>query len=204
MFKALKEKLFSVRQRLETTIVEQEPLADEGATASVPFAHEPALSDTGSTQVSSPSSESPEKKSPSLAQKVVSLVRDREFIISSKDIEDSLSDLEIGLLESDVAFSAADAILTKVREDLTGSKRKIGSSVNAIITHALSDALLSVLGEGVDILEFIKSHEKPVKILFTGVNGTGKTTSVAKVAHFLTTHGCTVAIGAGDTFRAGA
>ena len=61
-----------------------------------------------------------------------------------------------------------------------------------------------VLGEGVDILEFIRSSEKPVKILFTGVNGTGKTTSVAKVAHFLTTHGCTVVIGAGDTFRAGA
>ena len=55
-----------------------------------------------------------------------------------------------------------------------------------------------------DILEFISSREKPVKILFTGVNGTGKTTSVAKVAHFLTKNGMKVAIGAGDTFRAGA
>lgn len=204
MFKALKEKLFSVRQRLETTMVEQQPLADEGAAVHAPIAHEPAISGTGSVQTSSLSDDSREKRSPTFAQKVVSLVRDREFIISPKDIEDSLSDLEIGLLESDVAFSAADAILTRVRDDLTGSKRKIGSSVDAIISQALSDALLSVLGEGVDILEFIKSHDKPVKILFTGVNGTGKTTSVAKVAHFLTTHGCTVAIGAGDTFRAGA
>ena len=204
MFKALKEKLFSVRQRLETTIEEQQPLADEGLPALTPLANEPVFVDSNSAGVSPPESDNKEKKSPSLAQKVVSLVRDREFIISAKEIEDSLSDLEIGLLESDVAFSAADAILTRVRDDLTGSKRKIGSSVDAIITHALSDALLSVLGEGVDILEFIKSREKPVKILFTGVNGTGKTTSVAKVAHFLTTHGCTVAIGAGDTFRAGA
>jgi fused signal recognition particle receptor len=145
-----------------------------------------------------------EKKAPGFAQKVVSLVRDREFIISSKDIEDSLSDLEIGLLESDVAFSATDAILSRVRDDLTGSKRKIGTSVDAVITSALSDALLSVLGEGVDVLQFIASREKPVKILFTGVNGTGKTTSVAKVAHYLTRNGLSVAIGAGDTFRAGA
>ncbi|PKL59996.1 MAG: signal recognition particle-docking protein FtsY, partial [Methanomicrobiales archaeon HGW-Methanomicrobiales-4] len=125
MFKALKEKLFSVRQRLETTIVEQKPLAEEGMTAPAPLAHEPALSDAGPEPIS-PVGESQEKKFPTLAQKVVSLVRDREFIISQKDIEDSLSDLEIGLLESDVAFSAADAILTRVREDLTGSKRKIG------------------------------------------------------------------------------
>jgi fused signal recognition particle receptor len=206
MFKALKEKLFSARQRLETTIGEQQPAAGEEVPVPVPFAgEEAASSEDEPVPVKSPlTGDSRERKSPSLAQKVVALVRDREFIISAKDLEDSLSDLEIGLLESDVAFSAADAILSRVREDLTGSKRKIGSSVDAIITHALSDALLSVLGESVDILEYIKSREKPVKILFTGVNGTGKTTSVAKVAHFLTRHGCTVVIGAGDTFRAGA
>lgn len=204
MFKALKEKLFSVRQRLETTITEQQPSEKEEIAAPTPIAPELSSSETGSVRSVPQDTEGREKRSPSFTQKVVSLVRDREFIISSKDIEETLSDLEIGLLESDVAFSAADAILTRVRDDLTGSKRKIGSSVDAIISKALSDALLSVLGEGVDILEFIRSHEKPVKILFTGVNGTGKTTSVAKVAHFLTTHGFTVAIGAGDTFRAGA
>lgn len=202
MFKALKEKLFSVRQRLETTISEQpkeapdtpSPLLDSPVPSSPSQSPEPA----------EPEEDSRDKKKPGFAQKVVSLVRDREFIISEKDIEDSLSDLEIGLLESDVAFSATDAILTKVREDLTGSKRKIGTSVDSVITNALSEALLSVLGEGVNILDFIASREKPVKILFTGVNGTGKTTSVAKVANFLTKNGLTVAIGAGDTFRAGA
>lgn len=206
MFKALKEKLFSVRQRLETTISEKQPPADTPFDSkSSPSSDElPAPAATESVQAGSPDSGEKDKKSPSFAQKVVSLVRDREFIISAKDIDESLSDLEIGLLESDVAFSATDAILTRVRDDLTGSKRKIGTSVDAIIISALSDALLSVLGDGVDILEFIASREKPVKILFTGVNGTGKTTSVAKVAHFLTKNGLKVAIGAGDTFRAGA
>jgi fused signal recognition particle receptor len=206
MFKALKEKLFSVRQRLETTISEQEsaaaPCEDQ---ASVSAGKIPAPPASGSAQGDIPAPEKEKgKKSPSFTQKVVSLVRDREFIISSRDIDESLSDLEMGLLESDVAFSATDAILTRVREDLTGSTRKIGTSVDDVITGALSDALLSVLGEGVDILEFIESREKPVKILFTGVNGTGKTTSVAKVARFMMKNGLTVAIGAGDTFRAGA
>ncbi len=208
MFKALKEKLFSVRQRLETTISEQP--ADDGAASATQETPEPVVPQASQPQpapvtpVAHADEGTKEKKAPGFAQKVVSLVRDREFIISEKDIEESLSDLEIGLLESDVAFSATDAILTKVRADLTGSKRKIGTSVDSVITNALSDALLSVLGEGVNILDFIASREKPVKILFTGVNGTGKTTSVAKVANYLTKNGLTVAIGAGDTFRAGA
>jgi len=61
-----------------------------------------------------------------------------------------------------------------------------------------------VLGQGFDLIGFIKSHDHPVKILFTGVNGTGKTTTVAKVASYLKKNGCTAVIGAGDTFRAGA
>jgi fused signal recognition particle receptor len=109
-----------------------------------------------------------------------------------------------GLLESDVAFSVTEAILSRIKSDLTGSKRKIGTSVDSIVRDALSDALLGVLGEGVDICAFIRDHERPVKILFTGVNGTGKTTSIAKVARFLQKNGFSVVLGAGDTFRAGA
>ena len=206
MFKALKEKLFSVRQRLETTIGDHQPVSDAVATPEpdLPETDRSAPDVVTPSRPADPAKDDGQKKKPSFTQKVVSLVRDHEFIISAKEIEESLSDLEIGLLESDVAFSAADAILTHVRGDLTGSKRKIGSSVDAIITNALSDALLSVLGDGVDIGQFIDSREKPVKILFTGVNGTGKTTSVAKVASYLRDHGYTVVIGAGDTYRAGA
>ncbi|HWQ67036.1 MAG TPA: signal recognition particle-docking protein FtsY [Methanospirillum sp.] len=208
MFKALKEKLSSVRQRLENTIGEQPP-ADIPISPAAPDTVPTILTDV--TDAPPVSAESPapviaekEKRAPSFTDKVVSLVRDREFIISQKDIEEPLNELEMGLLESDVAFSATETILSRIREDLTGSKRKIGTSVGAIVTASLADALLAVLGEGIDILEFIKTHEKPVKILFTGVNGTGKTTSVAKVASYLTKNGLTVAIGAGDTFRAGA
>ena len=70
--------------------------------------------------------------------------------------------------------------------------------------RALRSALLEVLGPGFDLAGYVAAHERPVKILFTGVNGTGKTTTIAKVAHFLKKSGFSVVIGAGDTFRAGA
>jgi fused signal recognition particle receptor len=64
--------------------------------------------------------------------------------------------------------------------------------------------LLDVLGTGFDLVQYIKTHPRPVKILFTGVNGTGKTTTIAKIGFFLKKQGFAVVIGAGDTYRAGA
>jgi fused signal recognition particle receptor len=64
--------------------------------------------------------------------------------------------------------------------------------------------LLVVLGTGFNLVEYIQTHDRPVKILFTGVNGTGKTTTVAKIGVYLKKLGYTVVIGAGDTYRAGA
>jgi len=190
MFKALKEKLFSARKKLEHSLEEASPVPIE-------------KSQTSLKEEQCDVSE--EKKSgPTFTEKIVSFVRDREFIISDKDIADILDELEMGLLESDVAFSVTEAILSKIKSELTGSKRKIGTSVDSIVRDALADALLGVLGEGVDICAFIREHEHPVKILFTGVNGTGKTTSIAKVAKFLQNNGFSVVLGAGDTFRAGA
>jgi len=73
-----------------------------------------------------------------------------------------------------------------------------------MVVATLKGALLNVLGKGFDLTGYIRSHEKPVKILFTGVNGTGKTTTVAKIGAYLKKQGISVVIGAGDTFRAGA
>jgi len=199
MFKALKEKLFSARKKLEKTIEETAP-----EPSNTPEPVSKALPHSEPVPEKSPALE-PEKKTPAgFTEKIVSFVRDREFIISEKDISDILDELEMGLLESDVAFSVTEEILSRIKKDLSGSKRKIGTSVDSIVKNALADALLGVLGEGVDICAFIREHERPVKILFTGVNGTGKTTSIAKVTRFLQNNGFSVVLGAGDTFRAGA
>ena len=139
-----------------------------------------------------------------LGSKIKAFVVSREFVIDQKQIDEPLFDLEFALLENDVALSATDAIISSVREDLSGSTRKMGTSVDDIVTSSLKRALLNVLGDPFDLPAFIAEHEKPVKIVFVGVNGTGKTTSIAKLASYLTKHGNSVVIGAGDTFRAGA
>jgi fused signal recognition particle receptor len=199
MFKALKEKLFSARKKLEHSIEVNTPTQNEK-----PQDISRAEQIHPQQEVETPAPEQVKKASPKITDKIVSFVRDREFIISEKDVNDILDELEMGLLESDVAFSVTEAILARIKADLSGSKRKIGTSVDSIVRNALSDALLGVLGEGVDICAFIREHERPVKILFTGVNGTGKTTSIAKVTRFLQKNGFSVVLGAGDTFRAGA
>ncbi|OQA55548.1 MAG: Signal recognition particle 54 kDa protein [Euryarchaeota archaeon ADurb.Bin294] len=200
MFKALKEKLFSARKKLEHSIEETTPVQTDkpqDVSEAEQISHPQQAVET-------PAPVQEKKAAPKITDKIVSFVRDREFIISEKDVNDILDELEMGLLESDVAFSVTEAILARIKADLSGSKRKIGTSVDSIVRNALSDALLGVLGEGVDICAFIREHERPVKILFTGVNGTGKTTSIAKVTRFLQKNGFSVVLGAGDTFRAGA
>ncbi|HZD44405.1 MAG TPA: signal recognition particle-docking protein FtsY [Methanomicrobiales archaeon] len=160
--------------------------------------------------------EPPEKEEPFTAQdeaeerktgfrtKVKAFVKGREFVLDEKDIEEPLMDLEIALLENDVALPTVEAILDHLKGDLIGAHRRIRESPDAIVTEALKNALLTVLGDGLNIETYIDSHQKPVKILFTGVNGTGKTTTVAKVGDYLKRRGFSVVIGSGDTFRAGA
>jgi fused signal recognition particle receptor len=105
-------------------------------------------------------------------------------VISEKEIAEPLAELELVLLENDVALPVTEEIIAQVRSRLVGKRRKIGENVDILVISALRESLLEVLGEGFDLLSYIKSHEKPVKILFTGVNGTGKTTTVAKVGAF--------------------
>lgn len=185
MFEGLRARLQKVQGTLEKNIA--------GAAS-------PQGSDASS--VESPDTES--GKDPSFLTRVKVLIADREFLISEKDIEEPLFELEMILLENDVALPVADEILRRVKAELTGKRRRIGESVDEIVISALRESLMGVLGQGFDLIGFIKNHDHPVKILFTGVNGTGKTTTVAKVASYLKKNGCTAVIGAGDTFRAGA
>jgi fused signal recognition particle receptor len=196
MFDGLKNRLRQIQGQLGTSIE---------ATAQVP---EGAPSSPGNTSKNEHKdktrSDTGTEKNPNLISKVKVLITDREFVISEKDIESPLFELEMGLLESDVALPVTEEIISHIRNDLTGSRRKIGESVDGIVLSALRDALLEVLGEGFDLVSYIRTHDRPVKILFTGVNGTGKTTTVAKIGAYLKKNGFSVVIGAGDTFRAGA
>jgi fused signal recognition particle receptor len=141
----------------------------------------------------------------SFLEKAKSLVFEQEVILEEKDLEDPMWALEMALLESDVAMPVAEEIVKKVKFDLVGKKKKIGADTGQLAEDSLRSALLSILSENyLDFDEYIKNAARPVKILFVGVNGTGKTTSIAKVAKYLMDRDYSVVLAAGDTFRAGA
>ncbi|MCG2737869.1 MAG: signal recognition particle receptor subunit alpha, partial [Candidatus Methanoperedenaceae archaeon] len=147
--------------------------------------------------------ETPEKIG--FIQKIKAAVLEQEFIIEEKSIKDHLWELEVALLESDVALPVAEKIVDNVKTELVGSRRKIGSDAGEIVENALRHAISKVISvDSFDFDTFIKSCAKPVTIVFVGVNGTGKTTTIAKMAQRFKEQGYSVVIAAGDTFRAGA
>ncbi|KCZ71209.1 signal recognition particle-docking protein FtsY [Candidatus Methanoperedens nitroreducens] len=137
--------------------------------------------------------------------RIKAAVIEREFIIDEKSLQDHLWELEMALLESDVALPVAEKIVDSVKAELVGSRRRIGSDTGKIVETALRQAILKVISvDSFDFDEFIKKSSKPVSIVFVGVNGTGKTTTIAKMAERFKEQGYSVVIAAGDTFRAGA
>jgi fused signal recognition particle receptor len=128
-----------------------------------------------------------------------------EVILSEKDLEGPLWELELALLESDVALPVAESVIDHIKKDLSGQHKKFLHSTGDLAEDALRDSILSILSaHTLDFDDYIKTHEKPVTVVFTGVNGTGKTTSIAKLADRLKEKGYGVVIAGGDTFRAGA
>jgi len=140
----------------------------------------------------------------SFTDKLGSAVRGR-VVIEEDDLEDPLWDLEMALLESDVEMSVAEEILDTIKADLVGEERKFTESTAGIIEDALRDALLSVMSVGqFDFEQRIQDADKPVVIVFTGVNGVGKTTSIGKLSKYLEDRGLSTVMANGDTYRAGA
>lgn len=125
--------------------------------------------------------------------------------IKDKELESVLDELELILLEADVALSVADEIKEGVWENLTGRKYSRKFSLDEIVEMAVKDAVHDVLKiNAFDFDEWVKDQERPTVIMFVGINGTGKTTAIAKLANRLQKDGKTVVMAACDTFRAGA
>lgn len=134
--------------------------------------------------------------------------RQTKFTINEQVLDDILWDLEIGLLESDVALPVIEAIKDNVREQLL-SMSVGGKSAAEVVEKVLKAAVKRVLNVGhFDFDAFVKQKieagEAPIVVMFVGVNGTGKTTSIARIAHRLKEQNIPCVMAAGDTFRAGA
>ena len=125
--------------------------------------------------------------------------------IDEAEVDELLWDLELGLLESDVALPVIEEIKSNVRQGLVGKRVERKFSLDQVVEAALKNAIEAVLKKSeYDFDSFVKDHEKPVIIMFVGINGTGKTTAVAKLANRLQKQGLTTVLSASDTFRAGA
>ncbi|MCK4398428.1 MAG: signal recognition particle-docking protein FtsY [Methanophagales archaeon] len=128
-----------------------------------------------------------------------------ETILTEKDLKEPLEYLETALLESDVALSVVEELIAGVKGELAGKRKKWGVNTAKLVKEVIRDALVNVVNvDKLDFDEFVDKSEKPVNIVFVGVNGTGKTTSIAKVAKKLLGNGHSVVLASADTYRAGA
>ena len=130
-------------------------------------------------------------------------------IKKSETLENLLEELEWIMLESDISSDAVSAVMTALENNLIGQRLRKGADLSKVLEASLKRALRSILEAGYwdffeSIDKFKQNGDTPIVIMFVGVNGTGKTTTIAKVAHQLQTRGLSVIAAAGDTFRAGA
>ena len=129
--------------------------------------------------------------------------------VSGKDLDDSLFEFQLALLESDVAQNVVDSITQDLKKPLLGSSVERSQDLQKFVKDKLRGEVLSIFSQAgdIDVIQRVKESKargEPFKILFLGINGTGKTTTVAKFANFLKKNGFSVVIAAGDTHRAGA
>ncbi|QIO21005.1 signal recognition particle-docking protein FtsY [Haloarcula sp. JP-L23] len=126
-------------------------------------------------------------------------------VIEEEDLQKHLDDLELALLSSDVEMTVANEILAGVEENLTGQTRRRLSSTGNLVRDALREALYDVISVGqFDFGERVQQADSPVVIVFTGVNGVGKTTTIAKMSKYFEDRGMSTVLANGDTYRAGA
>ena len=119
--------------------------------------------------------------------------------LSEEKFESLFQELEMALLENNVALEVVDKIKEDLKQDLTQNNisRK---DIDQQIRDSLKKSISSLFENNSDLLE--KINKKPFVICFVGVNGSGKTTNMAKVANFLQTHKKSCVFAASDTFRA--
>ena len=128
--------------------------------------------------------------------------------LKAENLKPILSDFKMSLAENDVAYQVADRICDELEKRLTGVQVKRLDDRKKIVEENLRQVLLEVMltDNKVDLLKKIeekRGKNEPFTLLFVGINGTGKTTTIAKVAQFLRDKGYSIVLAGSDTYRAG-
>lgn len=208
MFESLKAKLKSVFRKTEK--LDSDKIYGDKEETPLPPAAEPAAKPAEPVPEEKPVSrkellkfakkQKTEEKSPAKA-----MVGDSGKKIKEDPLDDILDELEVALLESDVAYPVVQEIILGVRDNLLNKKYSREFTLEQVVESAVKDAVRSVLKiNEFDFKTWISKQERPTVVMFIGINGTGKTTAIAKIANMLQKEGKSVIMAACDTFRAGA
>lgn len=128
--------------------------------------------------------------------------------LKGKSLEDTLDQLRLTLLENDVAYVVADHICAEIKRKVQGLTFSRFSEIKPQLREIISQTLLEVLSSKaeVDLVDVVaKKREvgEPAVLVFVGVNGSGKTTTIAKIARLLLKNGYSVVLACSDTYRTG-
>lgn len=129
--------------------------------------------------------------------------------LRDNDLDPILSDFRLTLVRNDVAFIVADEICERLKRRLVGTRAGRLTDKHDLVRGILRETLLEILHieDQKHVLPSIKekvARGEPTVFVFVGVNGTGKTTTLAKFAHLLMKKGYSVVLACADTYRAGA
>ncbi len=129
--------------------------------------------------------------------------------LTEKDLDPILWDLQLQLIGSDVSVEVAEKVCSELKERLLGEDAPRFGDKSKLVHDSLKASLESVMGGSgrVDLLKLLaeaKERGEPYVVMFIGINGTGKTTTIAKMARLLMDKGFTVVLASADTYRAGA
>ncbi|MFX0123297.1 MAG: signal recognition particle-docking protein FtsY [Candidatus Hodarchaeota archaeon] len=137
------------------------------------------------------------------------------YEINEKNIRKAVREFELLLIANDVSLKVAKQISNKLTTEMLGKRAKRFSDLSKMIPVFAETIILDLITpkEPLNLVEVLKRHQKlspqmtptsPLILLFLGINGTGKTTSIAKIAYLLKKEGFHVVLAASDTFRSGA
>jgi len=128
--------------------------------------------------------------------------------LKAEKLRPILDEFRLNLIENDVAVPVAYYITDELEKRLDGAQVKRLGDRKDLVKETLHDVLIEILTtkEEINLLDRIEQKRKtkePYAILFVGINGTGKTTSIAKVTKFLMNNGYSVVLSGSDTYRPG-
>jgi fused signal recognition particle receptor len=127
--------------------------------------------------------------------------------ISEKELDIVIENLKIDLLESEIPFNLVEKISENIKKHMIDRKFSRSDEFKEIIKNEFTKSIVEIFDkvEDVDLINLIKTNkDNPFKILIVGINGSGKTTTVAKIGYLLKENNISSVIVAGDTFRSGA